>query len=478
MTSNNITPIYNQIQKALDEHRISMALCQLRAMAMSIKAPWGIMQQIDNLEESFGYLQKYAINGINDPHRESVVDDIASGIRHIASTILRHSNIEESPHQYFSTIRYESRQNDSNLAELLSRYRSINSKINLSILGGQNHPEDENKRDLVKSQELLADRIFNLIWIKYPLTYDDTIILDNIFVDETLPDYFKELIISAVFLGALEYFDELRMVTLAKIYINGSTRIEIKALCALILTMWVHRKNIYGRKFNDIFSSLVELPKWKSDLKVTFLELIRTHDTERISRKLNDEVIPQMMKMRLDLNKKISDVESFEEIIDENPEWEELFEKSGLTDKLKEINDIQIEGGDVMMSTFAQLKYYPFFNNISNWFLPFNLGNSSIKNIFGDTPSDIGEIINSTPMICDSDKYSLLLSFERIPTSERRKMLDQFKLSNINLAELHNSELNPELNSRRNILNRIYIVFLNSIDEKWNSQIRSQHQSI
>lgn len=48
--------------------------------------------------------------------------------------------------------------------------------------------------------------------------------------------------------------------------------------------------------------------------------------------------------------------ESDEENNDMNPDWEDAFEKSGLGDKLREMNELQLEGADVYMSTFAALK--------------------------------------------------------------------------------------------------------------------------
>lgn len=55
---------------------------------------------------------------------------------------------------------------------------------------------------------------------------------------------------------------------------------------------------------------------------------------------------------------------------DRNPDWEQAFEQSGLGDKIREMNDLQLEGADVYMSTFAQLKGYPFFREPHNWFYP------------------------------------------------------------------------------------------------------------
>ena len=39
---------------------------------------------------------------------------------------------------------------------------------------------------------------------------------------------------------------------------------------------------------------------------------------------------------------------------DLNPDWEKAFESSGLGDKIREMNELQLEGADVYMSTFAR----------------------------------------------------------------------------------------------------------------------------
>ena len=49
-----------------------------------------------------------------------------------------------------------------------------------------------------------------------------------------------------------------------------------------------------------------------------------------------------------------------------------MMERSGLAEKLKEMSEIQEEGGDVMMGTFEHLKTFPFFSEPANWFLPFD----------------------------------------------------------------------------------------------------------
>lgn len=459
MTEIKLQSQYNLVMRCLSEHRILAALTQLKNMAATIKAPWEITRDIQSLEDSYGFLKQYALDGVEDPQRSQLLLDINVGIHRVASSLIRQSEIADSARQYFATIRYEQLQSDSDLVGLLNRYSNQYAELdNLILLCGNKYisPEDINTRR--SNLEGLAKRIFNLLWTLFPLTSEQSNVIEQTVADDMLPSYYRELILAALTLGAIEYYDERRMILLARLYLSAGSNIRIatKSAIGLLINLWIHRNVTPGRKLRDVMLTVAEHSQWGEDLKTVFLELARTRDTERISRKLNEEVLPEMLKLRPDVIKKIENPIDMDEImsLEENPEWAEMFEKSGLGDKLKELDEIQSDGGDVMMSTFSHLKSFSFFNDVANWMLPFYPEHSAIVNLLGDSSIEIGELIAGTSMMCDSDKYSILLSLEQMPSANRRMMLEQFKTQNINLAELRNSELNPELKSRRNITNR------------------------
>ena len=459
MSKHNLQSQYNLVNQCLNEHRILSAINQLKNMAATMKAPWEITRDIQTMEDSYGFLRQYALDGIEDPQRPLLLNDIAVKVHRVASALLRYSEIADSPRQYFATIRYEQMQTDANLNGLLDRYSKLYADLdNLILLSGSKYIASAELNSTRCDLERLATRIFNHLWTIYPLSVEHASAIEDIMISDMLPGYYKELILAAVIMGAMEYYDEQRMVLLAKIYLQAekNVRISTKAAVGLLLNLWIHRNISIGRKLQEIMFVVSENNNWADDLKTVFLELARTRDTDRISRKLNEEVIPEMIKLRPDVLKKIENPMDPEEImsLDENPEWTEMFEQSGLGDKLKELNEIQMDGGDVMLSTFSHLKSFSFFNDVANWLLPFYSEHSAIVNLLGDSSVEIGELISSTSMMCDSDKYSILLSLEQMPSANRRAMLEQFKAQNINLAELRNSELNPELQSRRNIINR------------------------
>ena len=108
-----------------------------------------------------------------------------------------------------------------------------------------------------------------------------------------------------------------------------------------------------------------EIPSFREDVARIYRQMLLCQETEKIDKKMREEIIPEMLKNVSSMkNMRFGFEESDEENNDMNPDWEDAFEKSGLGDKLREMNELQLEGADVYMSTFAALKNYPFFREL------------------------------------------------------------------------------------------------------------------
>ena len=164
------------------------------------------------------------------------------------------------------------------------------------------------------------------------------------------------------------------------------------------------------------------ITSWQSDVRMISMQLIRTRDTERIHRKLADEIMPQMLKLSPDIARRLSDKTSISDItsMEDNPEWEELLEKSGVADSLKELMQLQEEGGDIMMATFSNLKSFPFFNDAANWFVPFRADHPAVSGNGGEDMKKIASLLESMNVFCDGDKYSFALMLLSMPEEQRK----------------------------------------------------------
>ncbi|MCM1349248.1 MAG: tetratricopeptide repeat protein [Firmicutes bacterium] len=455
MKQPQLQALHEQISQALNTGKISYALSLLQAMAQAASAPWELTSEIRRLSESFGYLRRYALDGVTDPSRQAMLKSISAKALQLSGNIIRLSLVNDSPKQYFGIVRYERMQHDSSIPLLLNRLIEAEEQLSLMSLTDKG-PSNARVSALKAKVAELGKRIFNLIWTTHPLAADDAAAIEAFLKNETIRSEHRAPLLGALFLGTLEYYDEAKMILLAKTYLAGEKNLEINALVELVLAMWMQRDSLSGRTFGAVMATVSEHPGWHEDLKTAFLSLARTRDTDRINRTMNEEVIPEMLKLRPEIFKKLSDkdISAYDsDPMEGNPEWEELLEKSGVADKLKALNDMQNEGSDVMLSTFSGLKSFEFFREPANWFLPFHTDQTDVAKVLDDSALDLGELIDLNSLVCDNDKYSIVFSLERMPSASRRMMLEQFKLQNINIAELRNSLLNPENASRASKMN-------------------------
>ncbi len=107
-----------------------------------------------------------------------------------------------------------------------------------------------------------------------------------------------------------------------------------------------------------------EDPGFKRNLERVIIQFIRSKETEKIQKKIKDEIIPEMIKISPNLKDKINLDSLMDDTNadDKNPEWEEIFKDSpGLMDKMEEFSELQMEGADVFIGSFSMLKLFPFF---------------------------------------------------------------------------------------------------------------------
>lgn len=455
MTKNEIITKKKKVRNYLSQNRLKEAFDELKYMSESAMA-WEITDEISRLEESYRLMLNYTIQGVDDPSRMELYDGIVNSLSLLLNRIVRQLLSNEEPTLYYNTLRFERLRPNDSISNLIKSYCEIVEKTSIFNLITSSD-QSELPLDTLKEKERLEQRIFNRLWITFPLSSEDEETLKSIMLSNEYSQSFQELLISALLLGAIEYYDSRRLKLLLFAYQNENQVVSVKAFVAILIIMYLYPQELNDSKILNQINSIKEISTWENDVKTAYLEFVRTRDTERISRKMQDELIPEMLKLRPDIYKKLNDTSGIIDIssIEENPEWEEMMNNSGITEKIKELNELQEEGSDVFMSTFSHLKSFPFFSEIANWFLPFSLGHSLVADTLGSEVSVIGNIIENAPFLCNSDKYSFLLSLGSIPVSQRQLMLSQFEQQRqvMNDAGLSMSALTLP-NQRKNIMNK------------------------
>lgn len=431
------------VEDALQRHRLTEAFGHLEAMTQAMHSPWEVAEELRSLQSQYTYMMKYALDGVADPSRGAVYADISKGVLNLANTLMRQCAKPTAPTLYFNTLRYEELQRGDTIGRLIESYLKTLDRLNMATMTGIEASNEQQADQMEQELEARATRAFHRTWVSHPLTSDDVYALRQLIMSPVAGRPVRQQMLSAVMLGALEYYDERRLLLLADIYADKNSDLRMVALAALLLAMWMNRTVLGGSRLSSRLKALADDPQWEKDVRMVFMQYIRTRDTERINRKMHDELIPEMLKLRPEISRRLQELQERDpQLIDEeNPEWQELMEESGLADKMKQLTELQADGGDVMMGAFAHLKTFPFFSEVANWFLPFFPQHSEVKKAMGQFADELGSLIENCGVLCHSDRYSMALSMSNVSEAQSRLMMEQLRAQNVNIAELQQSLL-------------------------------------
>ena len=415
-----------------------------------------LRSRVDTLRESYGYLTDYALRGAADPSREAVYDDILASVRDIAACISRRKKTADKPTLYFNTVRSNALNPDESISTAVSDYlRTLADKSN-ALLAGMTDATGSDGVNLSTRLDMCERKLFNHVWTSHPLTREEADTLAGFITNPGVPSGARQMVVAAVMMGELEWHDDRRIELMAKAYLADDEQVSVKALCGLLITLWSHRNRPMRKSVAHSIAAAADSPRWERDLHMAFLQLIRARDTERVNKKITDELIPGLMKLKPDLEKRLRDSHSpiDPESFEDNPEWQEMMDKSDLSDKIKELSELQEEGSDVLMGTFGSLKTFPFFNDIHHWFIPFDAEHPALKQPDGGEWQSFVDVIASSTFLCDNDKYSLALAFSMMPAQNRDVITAQFRMQNRGFDQMKAASLVTEATDREAIANK------------------------
>ncbi len=458
MITTEITKLQNEIYELLAGRRLKDAFGKLAILANELQ-DWLSLDKLNEMEMSYKYMIQYMLDGVEDPERKRIYGHLVLSAYTLTDRVSDQLAIQVSPSQYYGWKRYAvaSRAGET-LSSQFDRCDREFGDLSLASLLDEQEQDPAKIQSLKHRVEEAAGTLFMDIWTNYPAGEEDYDTLREALFTHRFSDAFVSLLLSALLLNLLHRFDEQKLLILLDGYGHTSPEIQLRSLCCALIVLYIYRERLpLLKNLQNRIDALSEEPKFKTDVRTLFLQFIKTQDTEKITRKMNEELLPEMMKLGPSLYKKIRQEDLMNDInaLEENPEWQEMLDKSGITDKLKELTDLQMEGADVFMSTFSHLKSFPFFQSIQNWFLPFDPGHTALSGLLHGSGGEMfKKMISASVLLCNSDKYSFCLSLSQVPDSQRDLMMGQFSAENAAMQEMANEELMKKEQSRENISNR------------------------
>lgn len=434
------------VRSAVKERHILNALNKLDSLlsADTLFAP--LRREAANLRETHTFMTNYALAGLADPTRGEMISRLGREISSLASRARRLSRSIDNPTLYYSTLRYEAMQPDSSLPTLADRLLDKSSQLSKMLFVDPQEKADRTIRCRTELESIMR-RWFRLLWVTYPLSEKDREAIGKILNSDTVTSTVKATTLGALMLGSLEEFDPARVTLVMDKVLDEDKEIAVRATVYLAIMLAMTTDRSVLTDFKARFDALAEQQRWRDNLRAVFTQLLRSRDTERVTRKLTDEILPTMKDMGKELTDRVKGDKINLEDIEQIDELQAMMENSELAAKMREMSEMQQQGADVLMTTFANLKNFPFFNEISNWFLPFDPRQSDVAKVIMEF-GPMAELIASNPDMCDNDRYSVTLAMAGMPQMQRDFIAKQLEANADQLAQMQASALDASSTGR------------------------------
>lgn len=444
MEKEQIIKIQKKVAELLANKRLKQAIDKL-GETVGIIQDWELRTRYTEIQTAYTYMLDYLRSGMPDPDRAKLYNELTGRCYIINDLVAVAAESELS--------RNAGHRNSKNVHEQLQAIYE-NLKENCSNIGiAESMPDEESKtagRRLSEEHERLIEQLFNTLqsstsWSKGCMETTCRLVRDN---GIALND--RATAVSAITLSAMNCFEPAKAIALCNMATYEEERISTRAIVGLIIVMFRYKERIaYYPELMSAISMLQEEKGMINRVQTIQIQLLRSRETQKIDRKMRDEIIPAMMKNPKIRREKFSiDIlKEIEENEDKNPEWEKWLEHDNIKDKVEEIAKWQTEGADVYMSTFSQLKKFPFFYKMHNWFRPFDPKMPDIADIMqsGKPGSKtLPDAICSSQFFCNSDKYSFCFTFKQIPQEQREMLMGQIEGEDAASQELETKAMAPK----------------------------------
>ncbi|TSA23818.1 MAG: hypothetical protein D4R67_12910 [Bacteroidetes bacterium] len=435
MTRKEIGESYRLVLDDVASGRLTFALETLkRLVRQSTRSDY--FYELESIEENYRNLLKYAFEGYNDPKRNEILGSISASLLQLADELADHLLEDSYPVQKQSQIMLNQ--------EFGTDSAAIAAKIDEIFFS---HEVSELIDHQAVHASPVTDSIFKLIWLTRDVKDYHLKLIRFLNQDNGVEWHEKSLVVSALTLSLLQFFDPQKFVLLLEFILKREQGVCHRALTGFVLALIRYEKRI--RFFPEVVKLVEDLAsdeEIRKDVETIILQLLLAGETEKITKEFQEEVLPDMQKVMPKLGDKLQldNVVEEEDPEGENPVWKEMIDEvPGLFEKIEKFSRMQMEGADVFMSTFAMLKRFDFFNQMCNWFIPYFHQHPALNTGVeeeGGIRTRLLEGLEKAFYICNSDKYSFALNFNAIPAQQRSIIVTHFEVELEQMKEMASEE--------------------------------------
>ena len=407
----NVEEILSKAINCLMDRRLSNSIEVLDQLYVQRPSLMG-HSEFEAIKTDYQLMVDYMGRGFSDSHRESLYNTLLQRLYRVAADLeisWRCKNVSA----YVNSFRVIDHLNTS-YDFVRTVLESFVSDIAMLSLQPEEMREQKSK-ELYERHQTFINRLFSALWTSCQWTDDDCKFYTELLLSPTVVSTDQQVIVSAISLGAMNQFDINKFKTLVNVYQKATDEhVRQRALVGWVLAVF-EGMDIFPEQ-DAMIRELCENPTITRELLTLQIQFFYSKDAEKDNDKIQRDIMPDIMRNsnltigRLGIMEKEED--AIESILHQDADEKRMEQ---LEEKVRKMMDMQKQGSDIYFGGFSQMKRFPFFNDMVNWFTPFYLNHPTLRSVInklGDTK--FLNTLMERSNFCESDRYSFAFALEQI----------------------------------------------------------------
>lgn len=407
----NVEEILSKAINCLMDRRLSNAIEVLEQLYVQRPSLMG-HSEFEAIKTDYQLMVDYMGRGFSDSHRESLYSTLLQRLYRVAADLeisWRCKNVSA----YVNSFRVIDHLNTSHdfVRTVLESFVSDIAMLSLQL----EETREQKSTELYDRHQSFMNRLFSALWTSCQWTDDDCKFYTELLLSPTVMSTDQQVIVSAISLGAMNQFDINKFKTLVNVYQKATDEhVRQRALVGWVLAVF-EGMDIFPEQ-DALIRELCENPTITRELLTLQIQFFYSKDAEKDNDKIQCDIMPDIMRNsnltigRLGIMEKEED--AIESILHQDADEKRMEQ---MEEKVRKMMDMQKQGSDIYFGGFSQMKRFPFFNDMVNWFTPFYLNHPALRPVIsklGDTK--FLNTLMERSNFCESDRYSFAFALEQI----------------------------------------------------------------
>lgn len=421
MWKNNV---FNDITELLVNRRLGKAIDLLENYLLTTPRQ-SDMDQLLLLKNDYSLMTDYWRKGFQDSQREQLYDQLLRRLYVLATNVALHDRIRNTSFFMSAYSRPRQSRQDWSLSAIRTQLENYVSDVAMLELEPENKRREKGERLYREHQQMMND-LFDYIWTSRLWKDSLAEAFEDLLLTPTIDSVDQQLIVSAITLTAMNCFGINKFRVLVNIYEKATDEaLRQRALVGWVLCADGRMAKLYP-EMREWVKRLCEDVRVRKELTELQMQMLFCMSAEDDQQKIQNEIIPDLMKGNNLRFTRQGIVEQEDDPI-ENILHPDAAERNmeRMEQSMHRMMDMQKQGSDIYFAGFSQMKRFPFFNNISNWFVPFYPQHPGISETWHQSRGHrFLQTIVKLGAFCDSDKYSFVLAYHQVLDRLPRQMID------------------------------------------------------